>query len=148
MRIQQRPFRLIAGVATIGLLYGQMMPVALAQAPPPPPGVQPQQQGDPPERVGRLGRITGTVSYHGQEDSEWNPASTNLPVTAGNAFWTQPGAQADIEVSATRMTMAPETELDVATLDNMNFQGIEPQGAVYLRVRAADPNESYSIQTP
>ena len=148
MRIQQRPFRLIAGVATIGLLYGQMMPVALAQAPPPPPGVQPQQQGDPPERVGRLGRITGTVSYHGQEDSEWNPASTNLPVTAGNAFWTQPGAQADIEVSATRMTMAPETELDVATLDNMNFQGIEPQGAVYLRVRAADPNESYAIQTP
>ena len=150
MRSQQRPFRLIAGLTTIGLLYGQVVPPALAQAPPPPPGLQPQpqQQGDPPERVGRIAGITGTVSYHGQEDSEWQPASTNLPVTAGNAFWTQPGAQADLEVSATRITMAPETELDIATLDNANFQGIEPQGEVYLRVRPADPNESFSIQTP
>jgi hypothetical protein len=150
MRMQQRAFRLIAGVATISLLYGQIVPPALAQAPPPPPapGAQPQEQGDPPARVGRLAQITGTVSYHGQEDSEWSPASANLPVTAGNAFWTQPGAQADIEVSATRMTMAPGTELDVATLDETNFRGVEPQGEVYLRVRAGQPNESYSIQTP
>ena len=148
MRTQRVPFRFVAAAAIFGLLYGQVVPPALAQAPPPPPGAQLQQQGDPPARVGRLAGINGSVSYHGQEDSEWSPASVNLPVQAGNAFWTQPGAQADVEVSATRITMAPETELDIATLDDSNFQGIEPQGATYLRVRAADPSETYSVQTP
>src|SRR4051812_10746615 len=98
MRSQSHPFRLTASVAVAGLLLGQALPQpVLAQgAPPPlPQGAMPDQQSaDPPTRVGRLARVTGTVSFHTQDETQWNQVSANYPVTGGNAFWTEPNAQA------------------------------------------------------
>ncbi len=152
MRTQNRPFRLTAIVAVAALLAAQAMPrPVLAQgAPPPPPqaGPQDQQGGDPPARVARLAQINGTVSFHALGDEQWNPATLNYPVTQGNAFWTQPNSQAVIEVSASRIVMAPATELDIATLTDNAFQAALPQGEVYLHVQAATPDESYAVQTP
>ncbi len=152
MRTQNRPFRLTATVAVAALLAAQAMPrPVLAQgAPPPPPqaGPQDQQGGDPPARVARLAQINGTVSFHALGDEQWNPATLNYPVTQGNAFWTQPNSQAVIEVSASRIVMAPATELDIATLTDNAFQAALPQGEVYLHVQAAMPDESYAVQTP
>jgi hypothetical protein len=153
MRTQNRPFRITATVAATGLVLAQLLPQhAIAQAfpPPPPPGSAQDQQatGDPPTRVGRLASVNGTVSYRTQDDSQWSPATANYPVTAGNAFWTEPNAQADIEVSASRMTMAPGTELDVAALDDTSFQATLPQGETFLRIRPAAPGETYAVQTP
>ena len=152
MRTQNRRFRLIASVSVAGLLIAQMVPQpATAQgAPPPPPqvGVPAQQSGDPPERVGRLAQLSGAVSFHAQDDSQWNPATLNYPVTQGSAFWTEPNAQAVIEVSASRIAMAPGTELDIAALTGTAFQATEPQGEVYLNLRPAAPDETYAVQTP
>jgi hypothetical protein len=152
MHTQNRPFRITATIAATGLVLAQLLPqAAFSQGfPPAPPGgsMQDQQVGDPPARVGRLSRVSGTVSYHTQDDSQWSPAAANYPVTAGNAFWTEPDAQADIEVSASRVTIAPGTELDVARLDDTTFQAIEPQGESYLRLRTAAPGETYAVQTP
>jgi hypothetical protein len=152
MRTQNRPFRLTAAVAATGLVLAQLMPqpaVAQALPPQPPPGAQDQQAvGDPPARVGRLARVSGTVSFHTQDDDQWNPATANYPVSSGNAFWTEPNAQAEIEVSASRIAMAPGTELDIATLNDTTFQATEPQGEIYLRVRAVTPDETYAVQTP
>jgi hypothetical protein len=145
MRTQNRSFRLTAAIAVISLLFGQVLPSpALAQpAPAPAP-----QQGDPPTRVGRLAQITGTVSFHTQDETQWNPAALNYPVTLGNSFWTQPGAQASIEVSASRMVMAPQSELDVTALTDTAFQATLPQGEAYLHILAATPGETYAVQTP
>src|SRR5689334_1606342 len=107
MRTQNRSFRLTAALAVAGILFAQFPPPAGAQTPPPP---AMSQQGDPPTRVGRLAQITGTVSFHTLDETAWNQAIPNYPVTTGNAFWTQPGAQASIEVSASRIAMAPQTE--------------------------------------
>jgi hypothetical protein len=152
MRTQNRAFRLTAMVAASGLVLVQTTPTpAAAQGAPPPPTLgapAPPAGGDPPARVGRLALITGTVSYHAQDDTQWSPAAVNYPVTAGNAFWTQPGAQAEIEVSASRIAMAPATELDITALDDTTFQATEPQGESYLGIRAAAPGESYAMQTP
>jgi hypothetical protein len=145
MRTQNRTFRLIASLAIGGLLFAQMPPPAVAQPVPPPPATQ---QGDPPTRVGRLARMTGTVSFHSQDETDWAPAVLNYPVTAGSSFWTQPGAQASIEVSASRVVMAPQTELDVSNLTDATFLGTVPQGEVYLHVQAATPDEAYAVQTP
>src|SRR5487761_2105264 len=130
MRTQQRSFRLIAGVAISGLLFGQRMPLPVfAQgAPPPQPGAPDQQGGDPPTRVGRLARVSGTVSFHTQDDTQWSPAIANYPVATGNAFWTEPNAQAEIQVSASRIVMAPGSELDNTVLNDTAFQASEPQG--------------------
>ena len=152
MRTQNPRFRLAATVAVSALLLPQVLPQpAMAQgAPPPlrPAGAQDQQGGDPPTRVGRLAQLSGTVSFHAQDEDQWNPATLNFPVVQGNAFWTEPNAQAVIEVSASRIAMAPGTELDVATLTDTAFQATEAQGELYLRVRAATPDETYAVQTP
>src|ERR1700760_2460187 len=152
MRTQTPWFRLSATVAVAALMLAQAQPPrAMAQdAPPPPPGAAPadQQTADPPQRVGRLAQITGTVSFHTQDEDQWNPATLNYPVVQGNAFWTEPNARAVIEVSASRVAMAPGTELTVGTLTDTAFQAVEPQGELYLRVRAATPDESYAVQTP
>ncbi len=152
MRTRDRLFRLTAVVTASGFVLAQITPLpAVAQGvPPPPPFTAPTQQtgGDPPARVGRLAVATGTVSYHTQDDAQWSPAVVNYPVTAGNAYWTQPDAQAEIEVSASRIAMAPATELDVTALDDTTFQAAEPQGESYLRIRAGAPGESYAVQTP
>ena len=152
MRTQNPRFRLAATVAVTALLLPQVLPrSAMAQATPPPlrESVAPDQQGgDPPTRVGRLARLTGSVSFHAQDDEQWNPATLNFPVVQGNAFWTEPNAQAVIEISASRIAMAPGTELDVATLTDTAFQGTQSQGELYLRIRAATPDETYAVQTP
>ena len=98
--------------------------------------------------MGRLARISGTVSFHTQDQDQWNPAVTNYPVTSGNSFWTQPDAQAVIEVSASRIVMAPATELDIATLNDTTFRGTTPQGEVYLRLLPSGQGENYALQTP
>ena len=51
-------------------------------------------------------------------DEAWQPAAINLPVTSGNAVWTGPGARALLEVGQSRLALAPETDLQIATLDD------------------------------
>lgn len=157
MHTRDRTFRLTTVVTATGFVIAQITPLtAIAQGVPSPPPlasysqlIGTQQPGvDPPARVGRLALVSGTVSYHTRDDTQWSPAVVNYPVTAGNAYWTQPNAQAEIEVSASRIAMAPATELDVTALDDTNFQASEPQGESYLRLRAGAPGESYTVQTP
>jgi hypothetical protein len=159
MRTQNHPFRLTATVAIAALLVPQTLPqpamaaLVLAQTQPQPvaqgaPPQDQQQSGDPPSRVGRLAQVSGTVSFHTQDDTQWNPATLNYPVTQGDAFWTEPNAQAVLEVSASRIAMAPGTELDVTTLTDHAFQATLPQGELYLRVRTAAPDETFAVQTP
>src|SRR5690348_7151074 len=143
-------FRLTAVLAVSGLVLS-LPSSALAQgAPPslPPLGAPDQQSGDPPGRVGRLARISGTVSFHSQDQDQWSPAILNYPVTSGGSFWTQANAQAVLEVSASRIIMAPATELDVGSLNDTAFQGTTPQGEVYLHLSPSGQAETYTLQTP
>jgi hypothetical protein len=119
----------------------------LAQAP----GAQPpdaQPTADPPARVGRLALVTGTVSFHTQADTEWSPATLNYPVAAGNSFWTQPDAEADLELGGTRIAMSATTEVDLNTLDDTGTNATLPQGEVYIHVLTLQPNETVTLLTP
>ncbi len=111
MRWNPRLFRLCTSVAVTALLAEAILPARLlAQpAPPPLPSAQSdaaapadQTQPDPPERVGRIARITGTASFHNQGDTQWSPVSVNFPVSTGNAFWTEPNARMQMEISDSR----------------------------------------------
>ncbi|MBV9248037.1 MAG: FecR domain-containing protein [Acetobacteraceae bacterium] len=103
---------------------------------------------DPPERVGRLARIDGAVSLRTQDADQWTAAAANYPVTSGNALWTEPNAQAEIEVSDSSVVLAGGTELDTALLDLNGLQAVEPQGRVFLHLRDIAPSESWSVRTP
>ena len=154
MRWNPALFRLSSGVTMAALMCQVFPPVARAQpAPPPLPPAETaptpeQQQPDPPERVGRVAHIAGTVSFHNQGDTEWSPASLNYPVSSGNAFWTEPGARLRLDISDSQVSLAGGTEFDVATLDATGLQGVAARGESFLLLRDPAPGESWSVQTP
>jgi hypothetical protein len=139
---------LIAALLGVPLLPGHVW----AQAtPPPPPGAPApatQAEADPPARVGRLAALTGTVSFHNPDDTEWSAATLNYPVVAGNSFWTQPDAQAELEFGDSRITMNSSTEFDLGALDNTGVTATLPQGEVFLHVRSLAAGETVTLQTP
>ena len=155
MRTDSHGFRLAAAAAVAaGLVLSPAGPWPACAQPVPPDQQSPDQQpvspqaADPPARVGRLARISGTVSFHAQDATQWSPATRNYPVTAGDAFWTEPRAEAEIELAGSRIAMAGGTELDIGALDATTVQATEPQGDVYLHLRSLAPGESYVLQTP
>ena len=114
---------------------GLALPLAAVAQPAPPPlppaqGQPDQNQADPPARVGRIAAITGAVSFHNQGDTEWSTASVNYPVSTGNAFWTEPAAETQLEISDSRIALAGGTEFDVYALDASGLQGVAVQGHV------------------
>jgi hypothetical protein len=153
MRQNPRLFRLSASVAISALLCNAILPVAAqAQPAPPPPAASPAQpgqaQGDPPARVGRIASETGAVSFRTTADTQWSAATLNYPVSTGNAFWTEPTAQAELEISASRVALAGQTEFDVTTLDDSGLQGVARQGEAWFHLVDLAPNEVWSVQTP
>ncbi|HET6608416.1 MAG TPA: DUF6600 domain-containing protein, partial [Rhodopila sp.] len=156
MRWNQGLFRLCTSVAVTALLAETVLPARLmAQtALPPLPSAQDdaapadQTQPDPPERVGRIARITGTASFHNQGDTQWSPLSVNFPVSSGNAFWTEPNARLQMEISDSLVAMAGGTEFDIHALDQTGMQGVAARGEVYLDLRNLGLDEAWVVQTP
>ena len=111
-----------------------------------PPSLPPRT--DPPARVARLSRADGAVFFHPADADRWSAALRNEPVSAGGAVWTEAGARADLQLAASRIALAPRTELDVSGLDDQALALSAPQGEAYLSVRALQPGDSYTVQTP
>jgi hypothetical protein len=149
MRTQGKLFKVSTAAALAGLLAGTALaPVALAQ-PMPPPGAGDQQPSeDPPVRVGRLARTSGTVSFHTAGDTQWSPAAVNYPVATGSAFWTEPTASAVLEVGSSRITLGGGTAFDIASLDPGGLQATLGQGAAAISARGLASGEVWAIQTP
>jgi len=134
--------RFLSALAVSGLLLAApgVLPAAMAQS---------EQVGiDPPGRVGRLARVTGTVSFHTAEQTEWQPASLNFPVTSGQAYWTEPAASAEIEIGGSRVVLDHGTEIDLEKLDDHTFSATLPQGNVYVALNQMDPGDSVTLRTP
>ncbi len=154
VRTQSDLLRLTGLLAITGLLIGPLLAQRVsAQGAPPPPAAgaaapADQSTADPPARVGRLALVTGTVSFHTADDTDWSPATLNYPVVSGNAFWTEPGAETDLELGGARIALNESTELDLATLDTTGVTATIPQGEVYLHVRVLAQGETIVLQTP
>ena len=110
MRTQNHPFRLTAAVAVAGLVVpsdASRRHGALA--------AQLRRSRSPRRRRtssraairprASVGSRASAARYRSipRTTTQWNPATVNYPVTAGDAFWTEPNAQAEIEVSASRI---------------------------------------------
>jgi hypothetical protein len=138
----------VASTVAIAALLGTYVAPGAARAQAAAPQAANQMQGDPPTRVGRLALITGEVSFHGQGDMDWSAATLNYPVVAGNSFWTQPGAEAELEFSDSWIALNESTELDLSTLDNTAVAGSLPQGEVFVHVRGLGQGETVAVATP
>ncbi len=140
MRRDTALFRLAAITAVAGLSAPFGPPPARAQAS--------AADMEPPARVGALTGARGTVSFHPDGAETWTPAAVNYPVTSGEGFWTEPDAEARIDLSATDLVMNGATEIEVDALNERNFVATLPQGEAYVRIRGLMEGETYTIVTP
>ncbi len=103
----------------------------------------------PPGRVGRIASVNGAVSFHLAGATEWQVASSNLPVTTGTGLWVAPGAEAALGVGGgNRMVVGPTTEIDVDLLDDQTFGTTQPQGESYLHLSLVPAPDIYVVRTP
>ena len=107
-----------------------------------------QGGGDPPGRVGRVARLSGTVSFHAADADHWEPATLNYPVTSGNAFWTQPGAAADIDLGGARVRLDQGTAFTVDTLGDQVVATTVGQGHLAIDLQELPQGETATLRTP
>jgi hypothetical protein len=149
MRADTSLFRFSAGLAVAGLLLGPLSTTpAAAQPAPPPQAGDAASLADPPARVGRLARLSGTVSFRPTSTDPWNAATPNYPVTSGNCVWTEPQAGADIEIGASRLALDGATEFDIDRLDDAELAATLGQGLAYLHLRDPAPDSVVTLRTP
>ncbi len=141
MRSGSSAFRAVALISACVLMFGTMPVMAQQDGAPP-------DAADPPARVGRIARLSGTVSFHGAGQTEWEPAGLNLPVTSGAGLWTEPGGSADIDIGNGKLVLDSATQLEIVTLDDHSMVANENQGSVSLRVRALEAGETFTLNTP
>jgi hypothetical protein len=157
MRCTAGWFRLVATTTSGALLLAPSLAAAQTQfnapqyqaqqAPAAPPPAQ-QQVADPPAVVGRVANLVGTVSFHTDDQTEWEPATLNYPVTSGGSFWTQPGARAELEVGVSRLVLDQTTLLDVVTVDEATTALTLNQGGLFLWVRDIPQGNATVVSTP
>lgn len=104
--------------------------------------------GDPPDRVGRLNFVSGTVSFHPESVDEWAPATLNYPMTIGDHLWTDQDGQAEVHVGSTAIRLGSNTEISFLNLDDQTIQIRLSTGSLDLRLRHLGPSEEIEVDTP
>ena len=107
-----------------------------------------QDAGDPPDSVGRIAEIAGTVSFHPAGSQDWQAASANYPVTAGSGVWAEPRSHASVDVNGARVHLDGASDLEITAIDPQSTQLSVPQGAVFVHVYPGAAGQSYEVDTP
>ncbi|HVH76092.1 MAG TPA: DUF6600 domain-containing protein [Stellaceae bacterium] len=124
---------------------------ALAAAPDGPvagKGAQAASLAVPPARVGRVSAAAGGLSFRAAGETRWSPAGVNYPVAAGEGFETAPGAQAQLEIGADRLSLSGDTEIAVAALDAHSIDLRITRGGIGFRLARLGAGESVTIELP
>ena len=103
---------------------------------------------DPPDRVGRINLLTGTVSFRPGSVEDWAPATLNYPLTTGDNLWTDQDGQAEIHVGSMALRLASSTEFAFLNLDDQTAQIRLSSGSLNVRLRQLRPDEVVEIDTP
>jgi hypothetical protein len=143
----------VIGIALAGVLLALQAPVRIvAQEPPPPDQVQPQQsQGpaqDPSGRVARLSYSVGSVSFQPGGEGDWVQAVPNRPLTTGDNLWADKDSRAELQTGSTSIRMDSETSVTFLDIDDHMTQLKLSQGSLFVRVRHLDDGDTFEIDTP
>jgi hypothetical protein len=103
---------------------------------------------DPPSRVGRLGYMTGGVSFSPAGENDWVRASMNRPLTTGDRLWTESRARTEIQLGGAVVRMGADTGVSILNLDNRIVQLQLTQGTLNVRVRRLLSNQVFEVNTP
>lgn len=103
---------------------------------------------DPPSRVGRLGYLSGAVSFSPAGENDWVQATLNRPLTTGDRLWTDSGGRAEIQVGSAMVRLNAGSAVSLLNLDDRIAQVQLTQGTLNVRVRRLEPNQVFEVDTP
>ncbi|PYU87397.1 MAG: hypothetical protein DMG51_02355 [Acidobacteria bacterium] len=103
---------------------------------------------DPPSRVARLSYASGTVSFNPGGTDDWVSAVVNRPITTGDKLWTDNGARAELHIGSAAIRLSGNTGFSFLNLDDRMAQIRLTEGALNLRVRHLEQDESIEVDTP
>src|SRR6266581_7383825 len=122
------------------LKLASLLSVALAVALFAPQRAAADDDDDPPSRVARLSYTYGNVSF--------NPAGTDDWVTAVVKVWTDNGARAELNIGSATIRLSSNTGFSFLNLDDRTAQIRITEGALNVRVRRLENDETFEIDTP
>lgn len=105
-------------------------------------------RADPPARVGRLGYLTGDVSFSPAGEKDWVAATINRPLTSGDRLWADARSRAEIQVGGAVVRMSADTAVSVLNLDDRIAQLQLAQGTLNVRVRRMEADQVFEVDTP
>jgi hypothetical protein len=102
----------------------------------------------PPERVGRLSFVYGTVSFRPGTTQDWGDATLNLPLSDGDHLWTDLNAQAEVWAGPAAVHLAPHTGFSIVQLNSTTARLAVSEGAVNVWIARLDDGETVDLVTP
>src|SRR6266567_2624350 len=105
-------------------------------------------QDDPPGRVARLSYTHGSVSFNPAGTDDWVNTVVNRPITTGDKLWTDNGARAELHIGSAAIRLSGNTGFSFLNLDDRMAQIRLTEGALNLRVRHLEQDESIEVDTP
>ena len=106
------------------------------------------EEEDPPGRVARLSDVEGSVSLQPAGVEEWAAATLNRPLTTGDKLWTDQNSRAELDIGAAVIRLGATTGFSFLNLDDNTAQMQVTAGALIVRVRHMQGNQTYEVDTP
>jgi hypothetical protein len=106
------------------------------------------QSDDPPARVARLSFLSGSVSFEPSGESQWNQASANYPLSAGDRLFADRGGEAEFETGNVAVRLSGDTDVTVTNLSDQLIQLGLAEGVMRLRAYNLISGNSIEVDTP
>ncbi|MGB2607007.1 MAG: DUF6600 domain-containing protein [Candidatus Sulfotelmatobacter sp.] len=103
---------------------------------------------DPPGRVARLNYMAGSVSFQSGGEGDWVDAVLNRPLVTGDNLWADEDSRAEVHVGSTALRLGPRTGITLLEVSDRAAQIRLAQGALIVKVRHVDDEDSYEVDTP
>lgn len=107
-----------------------------------------QESEDPPARVARLTALNGQVSLEPAGVNQWNDASPNYPIAAGDRLYVNESGQAELQIGEIVTRLWRNSDLTVTNLTDELAQLGLSQGVLRLRTFGLQANEDVEVDTP
>ncbi len=102
---------------------------------------------DAPGRVARLAEFVGDVQL-ANEREDWRPISRNYAITAADNLYVSEGGRAELDIGSVQMWLAGGTNVYFERFDDQSVVARISQGAMAVRIRAWEQQDSMRILTP
>lgn len=109
---------------------------------------EPPTQQAAPARVGRIAAISGEVKRFDEPAGQWLGVARNRPLLQGDRLRVGPGGSAELQIGASALRLAGDTEIEATRLDDERLQFALARGSVAVQLNEAELASDFEVTTP